>query len=68
MKVHVVDVIYVTRTAKAVCVKEHEDADEVWFPEATCEIGPATPGGELTRGRPAILTAEEWILQEKGLI
>lgn len=64
---HEIDVIYIHATERAVLVSAYEGGDEVWLPIAQVEIAPSGNGG-LRRGRPALLTAPESLLQEKGLI
>lgn len=58
-----VQVIFQHQTAKAVCVRETEDGEDVWIPLSTCEIDPADPA----RGQTITLTAPERVLTEKGL-
>lgn len=65
--IHDIDVLFVWETDKAYGVKETEDSDTVFVPKSQCELTPKV-GPELVRGRLAVLTAEEWILSEKGLI
>ena len=60
------EVIYQHQTERAVCIREIEDGPDVWIPLSLCEI--ATKTGDLHRGCVTILTAQEGILQEKGLI
>ncbi|MCV2870666.1 hypothetical protein OEW28_18795 [Defluviimonas sp. WL0002] len=67
---HDIEVIYQHRTERAVCVRETEDGPDIWIPLSLCEIEPK--GGDLfgglSRGRPAILTAPERVLVERGLV
>ena len=63
---HDIDVIYQTDTEKAVCVREVEDGPDIWIPKSRCEI--EGKSGALRRGAVAVLTADEAILSEKGLI
>jgi len=60
------EVIYQHQTERAVCVREIEDGPDIWIPLSLCEIAAKT--GDLRRGCIAILTAQEGVLQEKGLI
>ena len=60
-------VIYQTRTERAVCIRETEDALDIWLPWSEVEIyreDKATP----MRGDVVTLTGPEWLMQEKGLI
>lgn len=66
---HDIEVIYQHRTERAVCVRETEDGPDIWIPLSLCEIEPKVGDlfGGLSRGRPAILTASERVLIERGL-
>lgn len=68
--IHDIDVIYQHRTTLAVCIRETEDGPDIWIPLSLCEIAPREGDllGGLTRGCIATLTAQERVLQEKGLI
>lgn len=59
-----IEVIYQTTTAKAVCIRETEDAPDVWLPLSEVEVEPDEP----RRGQAVTLTGPDWLLQEKGLI
>lgn len=62
-----IQVIYQTRTDRAVCVRETEGSPDVWLPWSEVEIyrdGKADP----FRGEVVTLTGSEWLLIEKGLI
>jgi len=60
------EVIYQHQTERAVCIRETEAGSDIWIPLSLCEIAAKT--GDLRRGCVAILTAQEGVLQEKGLI
>jgi hypothetical protein len=62
-----VEVLYQTQTAKAVCVKEEEGGKDIWLPLSQCEVGEAH-GQPLVRGVVCIITAEQWFLEERGLV
>lgn len=58
-----IEVIYQTRTERAVCVREIEDGEDVWLPLSQVEVdGPFRRGGTVT------LTGPERLLTEKGLL
>lgn len=59
-----VNVIFVSSTEKAYCIKETEDGDKIWLPKSQCEID----GDEVMFKNIITLTAPEWLLKEKGLI
>ncbi|MBC7282625.1 hypothetical protein [Hoeflea sp.] len=67
---HDITVIYQHRTGLAVCVRETEGGPDIWIPLSQCEIAPREGDmfGALARGRAAVLTAPERVLNEKGLI
>lgn len=68
MKSDLVDleVQFQTQTEKAICVRETEDGKDIWIPKASCQFdGPHVPP---RRGDVGILTAPEYVLQDKGLI
>ena len=62
-----IQVIYQTRTERAVCVRETEDSPDVWLPLSEVEFyrdDEARP----VRGDVVTLTGPEWLLTEKGLL
>lgn len=61
------DVIFQTMTERAVCVRSDEEGEDIWLPRSQVEIEDME-GGELRRGRPAILSGPEWLLIDKGLL
>lgn len=65
-----IEVIFQHQTGRAVCVREIEDGPDIWIPLSQCEIAPKDGDllGGLSRGRIAILTAPERVLNEKGLL
>jgi len=65
--IHDLTVIYQHATERAVCIRETEDSPAIWIPLSQCEIE-ARDKGDLRRGCIAILTAQESVLTEKGLI
>lgn len=62
---HDIEVIFVHATERGVCVRPEEGGAEIWLALAQCEIAPL-PGHSLQRGKPAMLTAPESLLTEKG--
>lgn len=66
-----IDAIYLTRTDRAICVREVEDGPDIWLPrsEATiAETGALFDGTPPLRGTIVSVTAPEWLLIEKGLL
>ena len=57
-------VIYRTRTKRAVCIRETEDGPDVWLPLSEVEIEPLSP----RRWDVVTLTGPEWLMMDKGLI
>ncbi len=64
-RLHDIKVLKIHDTGKATKFKLHEDAPDVWIPNATIEEHIEL---EHVRGRVWTLTAPEWLLLEKGLI
>lgn len=59
-----IEVIFVTQTEKAFAVKVDEISTKlIWLPKSQCEID-----GVLSSGRIVMLTADERLLVEKGLV
>lgn len=65
--IHDITVLFETETDKAFGVKEYEGAPTVFFPKSKSECVPHE-GSMLVKGKPCQITAEEWLLEEKGLI
>ena len=60
-----IEVVYQFETDKAVCIREDETSKrDIWLPKSQCEINTPSP----RRGDVVEITAEEWILTEKGLV
>ena len=62
-----IQVIYQTRTERAVCIRETEDSPDVWLPWSEVEVyrdDEATP----MRGDVVTLTGPEWLMVRKGLL
>lgn len=60
-----VEVLYQTKTLRAVCVHAEGASEDIWLPLAQCALHPAEP---FMRGERVILTASASLLTEKGLI
>lgn len=62
-----IQVIYQTRTERAVCVREVEDSPDIWFPLADVEV---YRDDDLppSRGEVVTLTGPEWLMVRKGLL
>ena len=60
-------VIYQTRTERAVCVRETEDSPDVWLPMSAVEV---YRDDELPPSRVDVVTLSgpEWLMFRKGLL
>ena len=58
-----ISVIFQHATARAVCVRETEDGEDIWLPLSQIEVD-----DDAERGEEIDLTAPDWLLEDKGLL
>lgn len=63
-----IEAIYQAETPIGVCIRETEEAPDVWLPKSAVEIEPANEALPLERGAIVTITAPEWLLMKEGLI
>lgn len=58
-----IEVVFQTRTERAICIRADEGCEDVWLPLSMVEIE-----GHLQRGSIITISAEQSYLEEKGLV